>query len=328
MSEISYFQKYTQQENHITNNTLLMFRHLYRHNPLGFQRFLNSMIDDENLEVGLVFQQQVRVAQAVPDGIISQEPFNIYIEAKRNGKLNQDQISRHLQSAREKKKSYILGLTKNSLSVQELEQYENLCGEEVTFVAITYTNLVRLLKEQAKDHETDLIEIIDDYEQFLLSEYMVAKPSSMLCAACNTSFEANVEHKIYYEPEDKPDKTMIPFLGIYRNKTIVHLGKIKTSAIATYENEELNISGNLLDEEETRIRQIFESVHYHRNNLIAKPHRYYIIEDLVEVNLRKTSRGPVRVTYNLDLEKNFSANLEINTRMEQIADAIRGKPFE
>ena len=85
MSEISYFQKYTQQENHITNNTLLMFRHLYRHNPLGFERFLNNMIDDEKLEIGLVFQQQVRAKKSVPDGIISQEPFNIYIEAKVGG---------------------------------------------------------------------------------------------------------------------------------------------------------------------------------------------------------------------------------------------------
>ncbi len=306
-----------------------MFRHLYRHNPLSFERFLNSMIDDESLEVGLVFQQQVNAEQSVPDGMISQEPFNIYIEAKVGGELNQDQIERHLQTAKDKEQSYIVGLTRNPLSETKLGRYKNLCAnEDVIFAATTYTDLVYLLRVQAKDHETDLIEIIDDYEQFLLSEDMVAEPFSMLCAPCSISFDENVLHKIYYEPESRPDKTIIPFMGIYRNQTIVHLGKIKTSAIATYENGELNIIDEILDEEKNRICQIFESVHYHRDNLIAEPHRYYIIEDLVEVNLIKNSPQGIRYPRNFNLKEDFSKELKINMTMAQIADIIKDKTFE
>ncbi len=329
MSEISYFQKYTQQENHITNNTLLMFRHLYRHNPLGFQRFLNSMIGDENLEVGLVFRQQVKTKKSTPDGMISQNPFNIYIEAKRNGKLLKDQIRRHLQTAKDKDQSYIIGLTKDPLSALKLEEYKVLCGGEgVGFVGTTYTDLVYLLKAQAKDHETDLIEIIDDYEQFLLSERMMAEPFRMLCVACNDSFAANVEHEIYYEPARKPDKTFIPFIGIYQDKKITHFGKIKTSIIAIYERETLNIEGECSDSEKDRILQLFESVTYHRQKLVNEPHRYYIIENLIEVNLKKISLHGIRISRYLDLKKHVSKELRTEMTIEQIADIIKDKPFQ
>ena len=329
MSEISYFQKYTQQENHITNNTLLMFRHLYRYNPSGFQRFLNSMIDDENLEVGLVLQQQVNVEQSVPDGMILQKPFNIYIEAKREGGLSNVQITRHLETAKNKEQSYIIGLTKDPLSAPELEQYKVLCrGEGVGFAAITYTDLVYLLKAQAKDHETDLIEIINDYEQFLLSERMMAEPFRMLCVACNDSFAANVEHEIYYEPARKPDKTFIPFIGIYQDKKITHFGKIKTSIIAIYERETLNIEGECSALERDRILQLFESVTYHRQKLVNEPHRYYIIENLIEVNLKKISLHGIRISRYLDLKKDVSKELRTEMTMAQIADIIKDKPFQ
>ena len=330
MSEISYFQKYTQQENHITNNTLLMFRHLYRHNPLGFERFLNNMIGDENLEVGLVFRQQVKTKKSTPDGVISQNPFNIYIEAKRNGKLLKDQIRRHLQIAKDKEQGYILGLVQTPLSVTKLEQYKNFCSSEgVAFATTTYTDLVHLLRGQAKDHETELIEIIDDYEQFLLSENMIVKPFRMFCVACGTSFNENVANAIYYEREHRTDNANTRFIGIYRKKTITHIGRIKTSVIAIYKEEELKIEGGgaISDLEKDRIRQTIEASTYYPH-LGNERHRYYVIDDLTEVNLKKTSPQGIRSIRYLDLEEDFSASLDINMTMVQIADATRGKTFE
>ncbi len=40
MSEIHYFQRYSQKENVITNNTLLLFSRLYNHSPQKFNLFL------------------------------------------------------------------------------------------------------------------------------------------------------------------------------------------------------------------------------------------------------------------------------------------------
>ena len=235
-----------------------------------------------------------------------------------------------MQTAKDKEQSYIIGLTKDSLSAQELENYQSLCNDKgVVFAATTYTDLVHLLRGQAKDHETDLIEIIDDYEQFLLSEDMIAKPFRMLCVACGTSFYGNIKYQLYYEPTNRPDKAKIPFIGIYRKKTITHIGRIKLSVIATYKDKKLNIEGavKISDLEKERICQIIESAPYYPN-LGPEPHRYYIIEDLMEVNLIKTSPVGIMAIRYFDLQEDFSDTLKINMTMEQIADIIKDKTFE
>ena len=103
MSQISHFQVYSQRENHVTNNTLLMLRHVYRVSTALFESVLQSCIDDCNFSIGPQFVQQQRESDSVPDALISQKPFNLYIEAKPFIGLGDDQIVRHLKSIQSKK---------------------------------------------------------------------------------------------------------------------------------------------------------------------------------------------------------------------------------
>lgn len=82
MSRVSYFQRFSQRENHATNNTLLIFRHFYQSSPYKLQRVLSALVDTE-LSVGLAFEQQVRGDQSVGNALIVQEPLRIFIETKR-----------------------------------------------------------------------------------------------------------------------------------------------------------------------------------------------------------------------------------------------------
>lgn len=330
MTEISYFQKYSQRENHITNNTLLMCRHLYQHNTARFEKLLNSIIGDERLEIGLVFEQQVRADKSVPDGVVSQKPFNLYIEAKLDGKLDKDQILRHLQSAKDNDQSYIIGLTKETLTPSELSEYKNICADEgVVFAATTYTDLVSILKEQAKEFEADLIEIIDDYEQFLLSENMIMNPFRMISFPCGTSGDENVKHQVYYEPAHRPSKANVPFIGIYRNKQVTHIGMIKTAVIATCEDGALKIAkgeSDIPDEYAQRVCAIIKSAIYYPE-LSQEPHRYYIFEETQEVNLQKVSPHGIQGKRYFDLKEDFCPSLNETMSMTEVADAIRGKSF-
>jgi hypothetical protein len=52
MSRVSYFQRFSQRENHATNNTLLMLRQFYESSPFKIERVLNSLTD-EDLPIGL-----------------------------------------------------------------------------------------------------------------------------------------------------------------------------------------------------------------------------------------------------------------------------------
>ena len=72
MSDLNYFQIYSQPENHVTNNTLLMLRHVYRTSPLLMERLLTSLAEDDTIKVGLEFKQQQRTASQVPDGFLRQ----------------------------------------------------------------------------------------------------------------------------------------------------------------------------------------------------------------------------------------------------------------
>lgn len=331
MTEISYFQKYSQRENHITNNTLLMCRHLYQHNAARFEQFLNSVIGDEKLEIGLVFEQQVRADKSVPDGVISQKPFNLYIEAKLDGKLDRDQIFRHLQSAKENEQSYIIGLIKEALTISELSEYKKFCADEgVVFASTTYTDLVGLLKDQAKEFETDLIEIIDDYEQFLLSENMITNPFRMLSFPCGTSGDENIKYQVYYEPAHRPSKANIPFIVIYRNKQVTHIARIITAVVATHENGALKLAEGeqpLNNEYTDRVCAIIKSATYYPE-LAQEPHRYYIFDEIQEVNLRKVSPHGIQGKRYFDLKEDFFPSLNEKISVSEIAEAIRGKSFE
>ena len=46
MTQVTYFPRYSQKENHVTNNTLLLLRHLYEFNRLKFAKFLEELGDD------------------------------------------------------------------------------------------------------------------------------------------------------------------------------------------------------------------------------------------------------------------------------------------
>ena len=59
MADVHYFPRYTQRENFVTNNTLLLFQRLYDYNLRKFGKFLMEL--DENLEslfgpLGIAYQ--------------------------------------------------------------------------------------------------------------------------------------------------------------------------------------------------------------------------------------------------------------------------------
>ena len=80
MTEVSYFQRFSQKENHITNNTLLMLRHVYQAAPQKLQLVLRALMEDEELDIGLKFEQQVKGSDSVPDALITQPPLAVLVE--------------------------------------------------------------------------------------------------------------------------------------------------------------------------------------------------------------------------------------------------------
>jgi hypothetical protein len=98
MGQIHYFQRYSQKENVVTNNTLLLFSRLYAYNPFRFDNFLNEALQGKSsVDVGISFQQQTKSPEkSIPDGLLSQQSFKVVIETKLYSNYHLDQLRGHL----------------------------------------------------------------------------------------------------------------------------------------------------------------------------------------------------------------------------------------
>lgn len=72
MSRVSYFQRFSQKENHVTNNTLLILRHIYRAAPHKIGSLLNALLE-EDVSIGLlhITRQPIRSTTRTSESIRS-----------------------------------------------------------------------------------------------------------------------------------------------------------------------------------------------------------------------------------------------------------------
>jgi hypothetical protein len=336
MSAISYFQRFSQKENHITNNTLLVLRHLYRASPRKVSLLLNALFEEE-VAIGLEFQQQIRASHSVLDALIKQQPLSLFIEAKLGGTLNANQIERHIKSIKELNlpvgSAMLIGLTSEQLPPERLESLKGKAeSDAIRFFSITYADLVAESRKLCADYEQDLLEIIEDYESFLTVEGLLANPYSRLVVfPCGTSWAENVRFGVYYEPPSRSTKWNCHFLGVYHRKAVSHVGQIEAAAICMMNGGKFLVQteeyGTLTASHRSRIQQMIEATPYY--DLASEPHRYYVVNCFLETNFRKVSSGGMRGHRYFDLSDYFDGQPPgPHTTTREVAAALNQQTFE
>jgi hypothetical protein len=154
----------------------------------------------------------------------------------------------------------------------------------------------------------------------------------MVAFPCGRSHGPNIRHQVYFEPERRPNKENIPFIGIYKNKTITHIGRLKKSVIAKAKDLELILSedADLKDLEKQKILNILNDEETRKNfsDLHNVFRRYYIIHDMIEVNMiKETPHGMPGLRY-YDLNKIADGKIQDWNNMDHIAEVLKGKAFE
>lgn len=336
MARISHFQRYSQRENHVTNNTLLMLRHVYQRSPQLFELCLRSLLDDESLEIGPRFEQQRRGAHSVPDCIIEQAAIHLYVEAKHGGALSEKQLRSHLDSISASKNQpgscYLVGLVRdaaaNGLGPDLKEEARSL---GVQLGVSTYADLLSALKVVCES-DPSLREILADYETFIGSEGLLPDQNrKMVAFLCGTSWQANVKTGVYYEPEERNAKwRQASFIGIYHSKCISHVGRFRASAIAQEQDGELKIAteeGVVSPSDEEAIRQAIALASGYYPALAQEPHRYYLVDAFHETDISKVSRGGMMGHRYFDLEGEFGVPEVDEKSTQDIADLLRGTTY-
>lgn len=338
MAGVSHFQRYSQRENHVTNNTLLVLRHLYQISPSKLQTVLNQLLGDEKLSLGLSFTQQIKGAHSVPDALISQSDFRLYIETKLTPSLYLDQLRRHIQTIGRgssagigsSRQTILLGLATEDMGSREATEITELAAESgVIFKSVTFAHLVSAIEAVCAEYEVGLRAIVTDYIDYLNSENLLyAGEDWMLVVPCGVSLAENAEHHVYYDGAHRPRRSKCRYLGLYSDKRVSLVGTIEHVLIASYQDGVVTV-----EEEErgsadaaalARIKAIIEATPYY--DLKGRAHRYFVVDRFEPTNLVKASKGPVRGAQYLKLSEIFGATFG-ELASSDLASRLRDRSF-
>ncbi len=291
MSRVSHFQRFSQPENHATNNTLLVLRHVYQTSPYKIQRVLNSLLEAD-LSIGLAFEQQIKGRSSVPDALITQAAMRIFVETKRGGEIDEDQIMRHFETIKPENATagagdYLIALTK----------------EHITFTAVTFSQVVEALSAQCAEFETDLLAIVEDYESYLAEQGLLESRNRWLVVfPCGTSIAENAKFGVYYEPASRPCKRNSRYIGVYHQKAGAYVGTVEAIAVVSYIEGAYIFApeaGRLTAAQEARIKETIEATSYY--DLKDSPTRFYVVDEFAPTDARKVSAGGIMGLRYLDL---------------------------
>jgi hypothetical protein len=157
-----------------TNNTLLLLSRLYQESPNKFKGFLNDLLDDNDLEAGIQFNQQQKGKGFVPDANLSQVSFKVVVETKLHKYFSVPQLTAHLNSFRTEQHQVLLSLSPkqpdNPLKLQietEVRKFNKVKNTAIKYLPTTFQEIVTKYKNCLEDYDYELIEIIDDFEAYM-----------------------------------------------------------------------------------------------------------------------------------------------------------------
>lgn len=314
MSSIHYFQRYSQPENVATNNTLLLFSRLYQQSAQKFKGFLNDLLDDTNLEAGVVFNQQQRSgSNTIPDGIISQTSFKVVIETKQHENFSIPQLCGHLKNFGAEDYQVLLSLSPrmpdNVLQQKirdEIESFNKQNGKSIKYIPTTFQQIVNKFKEAIEDYDFELIEIIDDYEDYCVWAKLITDDEyRMRVVTCGWTLHENFQYNLYYDPASR-GYSAHSYLGIYSDKSVRGIGKIENIVTADLQsNGQLKIihaTATVTPQQKQNIIDIIPVALKNNNFQIATGHKFFCVEKFYTTNFQKTTKYPLQGTKFFNLQ--------------------------
>lgn len=336
MSRISYFQRFSQRENHATNNTLLLLRYFSEEAPTKLQQVLTSWIDAP-IEIGLRFEQQIRGKGSVPDGLIKQSALEVYLETKHGNGIWLDQIVRHAAGISAKiageKTLLLIGLTRENLSDAENQKLKNAVKPYgLTYRGLTFTSILDDLRAVCASHEDAMLRILEDYQGYLESENLLdSRQSKMVAFLCGVTYAENIRYSLYYEPASRNCKMGMAYVGAYKNKIISAIGKVLAIAVFRFENKLIKSValeyGNVSESQRENLLECVNETDYY--NLGQEDLRVYFLDKYIPTNFQKTSPSGMMGHRYFDLSEILDTNLlDANTETAEVAKLLNGKTFQ
>lgn len=336
MSDIHYFPRYRSAENFTTNNTLLLLGQFNRIEPKKYATFIADLLGNENLAVGHKFSQQTKAVNSIPDGGILQQSFRAVIETKMyESQFTLMQLENHLKAFEDEQMQIMLSLSPKPMAVnlsnsfnQKVDQFNRSNKKRISFVEITFSDIIQKFRDSIEEYDIELIELIDDYEDFCAElKLLPTDEFKMLAVPCGLTLQENFDYGIYYDPATR-NFSPHAYLGIYKNKAIRGIGKVINVVEANMVNNSLiiiNQSNDVTDEQKERIENIMAAALQNHGWDITNGHKFFIVDRFHETNFEKKTKYPLQGRKYFNLKNILKINQVPDTSI--ISDLLRNEDW-
>ena len=327
MADVHYFPRYTQRENFVTNNTLLLFQRLYDYNLRKFGKFLmelNGDLDSYSGLLGLHINQQIRTGNSVPDGFIVQHPLKIVVETKMHEAFSESQLRRHLDTKSNEEHPDLVLMLLSPRGEPSEKLVASLRNNKAKIVITSFRDIIGAARECLSEHDEDMNALVDDYEAFCSDSNLLPRDDyTLFIPPCGDTYEINARLKLYYCSRHRNIRKS-KYLGIYTNKAVRHIGRIR-KVVSCHLNEDgtLNVTeGKPNSDEQERIKTAM-----HERGL-SPDHKFFLCSEMEETFFEKRTKGGMQRHRYFDLGAEvLEGDENVPNSLAELAEELKKIPW-
>jgi len=328
---ISQFQKYSQKENAVTNNVLLM---LSRLNDLNVNYYkliverLNEGNKQQNYYPQPIFSQQLGLGNGIIDGHIEVKASKILIETKLNHKEFQDKLVKYGKVFNENSQNQLWHLSSKKYNDNEVIEINNRLkilypNINIQFNNLTFSDLVDNLEGIYEEnvHDMELKLLFQDFSEYCNESNLISNEDfNLLLVPTGFSYHWNKKHKIYYCPISWHSQNF-KFFGLYNWKSVRTISTIETVIIADFDKNNNNLtiySTGHTSEQINRLKKGLIELGESHQGL-----KYYLFNEneYYETDFKKISHGGIQGYRYKDLREFI--NVQDWNNLSDIADKLK-----
>lgn len=303
MDSIHFFQRFSQAENVATNNTLLLLSRLYQYSPFKFKAFINELLEDNEIQAGVVFKQQQRSKNTIPDGYIGQDSFKVVIETKLHSAFDINQLIGHCDSFENEDAMILLSLCPGNISsallskVQsEIDRYNKKNKKHIRHYHVTFEKIIECCRNVVDVSDFEFTQIIDDYEAYCFHDGLIDNSDGwMRVVTCGWTFEDNMKYSLYYDLADR-GYSEHGYIGIYKEKSVRGIGKIVNIVTADIVRGKVKVIESQNPVSEEQLANIKDAAISGKQDFgwdINRDHKFFIVDKFYETDFKKKSKYPL-----------------------------------
>ena len=209
---------------------------LYEENPKYLAEVMSTLVgEDLGERIGVNFRQQEKRQSSIPDGLIVQPAFTIYIETKNWSWFYQDQLENHLTALNDESPGLKALIALSNFEAPEIEKFapiRRLCAEQykgsIVFKEVSFEDFVQalqlpLLPKNLADAVTDFRVYLDENSLLPVWERLL---DVVNCAGLPDDILLG---NVYMCPARGGSYThqRCKYFGMYRNKCIDRIATIE-----------------------------------------------------------------------------------------------------